>query len=485
MKKNLPIIIILAMLLLYIGGATDNSSLDAWGYANNIEHAQNLLKPHHLLYNVIGFAWVKLTSWALPLGTLALLKLLNALFAAAALFVLYKILKQLKVGSQTIPWLLLLAGASWGVLRFATDNETYIVPLVFSLLGSLWFIKAIGVDGQKRFAIAGLFAALAILFHQVMFFWWLSLLVGLICLRKIKPIVAFVLPALIIPIAYAIAVYIEFGSFNLTQLVNYPLADYMNGAAHINLNSKCLLFEAIGLAQTFVQVHDYIAVLFGKSAWWWVGGIVAALLFFAGIVTSILRRAKRSRLDFIFWVHLLALVLQVCFSTLFYGKAEFLVMLPFLLAILLSYCNLGHCGLALLASGILTWNIVLGVIPLKFWPLDGNSMVVKHIAKIGNPCSVYILHNKPRIENELNYSNSNNGSFLLKAQELTSASIDTMLYNGYNVYIDIFSRPKMYSRENFVSEKYNPKELLDGYVITPVSSENTLCGRFWLYRVIR
>lgn len=485
MKKNLPLIVILALLLLYIVGSTNNSTLDAWAYANDIEHAQNLLKPHHLLYNVAGFTWVKLSSWLLPLDTLQLLKLMNAIFATAALFVLYKILQQLKVCSKIIPWLLLFAGASWGVLRFSTDNETYIVPIVFSLLGSHWLIKAINTNCLKRFIVVGLFAAIATLFHQVMFFWWIALLIGLITRRKIKPIVAYALPAAIVPITYAIATYIEVGSFSITQLVDYTLSDYQNGAAQLSINSNCFVLEAINLVRSFVQGHGYIAILLNKSTWWWIGGISAMLLIFAGILFITNKCTKHSKFDFIFGTHLLALVLHIIFSTLSSGNAEFLVMTPFLLVILISYFNLNHYGLALLASGILIWNTVFGIVPLKYWALDGSSMVVNHVVENGNPCSVYILHNKPRIENELNYKNNSNGSLLLKAQELSSVSIDTMLHNGYNVYIDVFSRPQVFSQEYFVGEKYNPKELLDGLVITPVTSENTLCGKFWLYRVVR
>lgn len=473
-------------MLIYVLGASGSSSLDAYGYAYGIREGINLLKPHHLLYNPIGLLWVKAFGWMLPLDTLALLKLMNALFATAALLVLWGILVELKVAVKRITWLLLLAGSCWGVLRFATENETYIVPMVFSLLGSLHFIRATRNGKLSSYALSGLFASFATLVHQVMFFWWLALLVGVAYRLKPRHIVAYALPALIVPVAYTIAIYVEFGSISLQQLINYPFSDYMNGAANITLGGKSLLLMGIGVCRTVVQVHGYMANLLAQSHLWLVVGVAAALLVLSGLVLLLVKLPRLARkVDVIFWVHLLAAALNVVFATLSDGNAEFMAMLPLLLAILLSYWDIRTAGIALIAGGVLLWNVAFGVVPLKFLTLDGSRMVVSHIAENGNPCTAYILHDKPRIENEVNYRGCNNGAVLIKASEITSHAVDTLLHRGYSVFTDIVGRPVTYSRERLVGFGYTTNEVLSGQQVTPVCHSRTITGRYWLYRLIQ
>ena len=62
------------------------------------------------------------------------------------------------------------------MLRYATENEAYIVPLFFALLASLNWVRFLK-EKNDRFALyAGLFASLAVLFHQTYIFWWAGLL---------------------------------------------------------------------------------------------------------------------------------------------------------------------------------------------------------------------------------------------------------------------------------------------------------------------
>ena len=81
-RQTKPFIAIVLFLVLYAWGASNNSTLDAWGYASQIEQGEELLQPHHLLYNVLGYCWVQLVGAIIPMDTMGLLKLLNAIFAS-------------------------------------------------------------------------------------------------------------------------------------------------------------------------------------------------------------------------------------------------------------------------------------------------------------------------------------------------------------------------------------------------------------------
>ena len=51
MKKYI-LIIISGIILFYLLFPTNNSTLDAYGYAASIKYGFDLFKPHHLFYNV-------------------------------------------------------------------------------------------------------------------------------------------------------------------------------------------------------------------------------------------------------------------------------------------------------------------------------------------------------------------------------------------------------------------------------------------------
>lgn len=112
------------------------------------------------------------------MDVLAALKILNAIAFGGCLLVLRNLLRQ--VGGITAPvagWLLVV-GSSFGMLRFATENETYILPLLFSLLASRSWWRAVLENKYRQWVAAGAWAAVAALFHQIHAFWWLALLLG-------------------------------------------------------------------------------------------------------------------------------------------------------------------------------------------------------------------------------------------------------------------------------------------------------------------
>ncbi|MFY7847612.1 MAG: hypothetical protein ACOVSS_01005, partial [Bacteroidia bacterium] len=139
MQRNLipDLPLVIAFGLLYLLLPTTNPSLDAWGYAADIRWNGELWSAHHLLYNAWG-RW--LTGLFGTEYTLRLMQANNAVFATAALWCLRTVLQRVNPAFSTAG--LIFTGASFGFMRFAVENETYIMPLFFGMVALL-------ADGRK------------------------------------------------------------------------------------------------------------------------------------------------------------------------------------------------------------------------------------------------------------------------------------------------------------------------------------------------
>ncbi len=483
-SKNSIYFLVLFFFLLYAFGATNNSSLDAWAYATDVSKGDNLFAPHHLFYSLLGYLWVGVINIFIDADVLLLLKLLNAVFAAATLFILFRFLGVFSNNPRINLLLVALVGSSWGIMRFATENETYIVPLFFSLLGSFLLIKG---KSKKDIIFSGLFAALATLFHQVMFFWWFGLMLCQIFKRNFKNVILFALPALIVPIVYSLVVYFKYETLSTDLLFRFVFSDYYSGAASLELGAKSILLLFIGAIRSFVQVHGYIGNLLIESYWFWIAGFIAVVMIVSGLFVLVRNfRFLNLKKKPILWFYLVIALFQLAFALLAGGNSEFLVMLPVLVAIILIYVeNISNAALGLIVAGIFIWNTSFGLIPLKYKTLDGSSMVVNHIAS-NSKKSVYILYSLPRIENELNYKGVKNNSILIKYNQQGVSIADTinvLLKNGYSVYTDVYNRPKTLSRENMVFDLNDIQRVFENYRIEPTDSVRSISGEYYLHSI--
>ncbi|MGD9976863.1 MAG: hypothetical protein AB7S54_02895 [Bacteroidales bacterium] len=479
--------VIVFFLALYGWGANTNSTIDAWGYAAQVASGKELFQPHHLLYNVLGYCWVNAINSVFNFDCLVLLKFLNAAFAVLCLLVLLNILRYIGIQKQTIFLLLILVGGSWGIMRFATENEAYVAPLLFSLLGSLFYHKGVK-ENSTNFFVAGLLAAVATLFHQVMFFWWFGLLLGLFYRRKIRELTLYIFPAIAVPIIYSAVVYHLYGTFSINLLFRFTFSDYYSGAANVGLGGKSILLLGIGIIRSFIQIHGYIIHLFAHSFWWWICGIMGIVMILLGKFWLIKKAKATVGSVFFFGVYSTILILQAMFALLSDGNAEFLAMIPLLAAILLSLTQpISNRALGFIASGMLIWNVTLGLIPLKYFTLDGSEMVVSHIRSNKTPGqSAYILHSVPRIENELNYIGLGGKPMLIKPTDLVnglSDSIANLVKQGYAVYTDEYHRPATLSRETIVGGDSLDNRVFDKFSKTPTDSVSTITGWYYLYRI--
>jgi hypothetical protein len=196
-------LILLFFFALYLIFPSGFSTTDGWNYAAEIKYAGEIFHPHHLLYNAFGYVFCYLPSKA-GLGILECLKAMNAIFAVLALFVVQMILRRFDKNELYVIEVTCLAGFSFSVMRFATENETYILPLFFALIASYNFLKFSLTTNQKYAFYAGIWMTISVLFHQIFIFWWLGILAGIIISKRTKPVLWYILISFTGPIIYNI-----------------------------------------------------------------------------------------------------------------------------------------------------------------------------------------------------------------------------------------------------------------------------------------
>ncbi len=473
-------------LIVYLVGISDVSAIDSWGYAADIANGEYLFRPHHLLYTISGYYWVRLLMGVFTkIELIFLLKLMNAIAASAAIYMLMKIL--LLLGVDTIKALLLslFVSFSWGVIRFAIDNEAYIIPIALSVSASYFYIKAQKRDINRYYIISGLLAALACLYHQVMFFWWLALAAPIIRRLPERKALLFLLPSAIVPITYIAVMIYEGLEISLTSLLAYIFYDYEKGNASVNFNVNLFLLGGINLFRSFLQVHGYIVFLL-KQSWIWLAPLVISVFSFS-ISSYLIGRSKIGFQNFSTYqrIHLAALFMQIIFAFLSEGNAEFMAMVPFLVAIVVSNLRLSKTALGFMVGGLIFWNISFGILPVKIYP-DSTNMLVNRISQTANDKSAYILTEAPKVLNRLDYL-SISKPMIMKKEKLQNESIiqiiDSLTVMGFTIYTDCINRPNPISRASLLTSGSIDTNLLTGYQLIPIDSIVALGGKYYLYQV--
>ena len=399
---------------------TANATGDSWYYAACARWGRELWQPHHLLYNAIGWGWLRLVgaNGPAPAGELALtwLQMLNALAAGASLLVLGRLLGRAGAPAAAIPAWLLLAGSCFGVLRFATDNETYIQPLLLSLLASLAWARALyaGAEASRRrwLLLAGLLAALACLVHQLMVWWWLGLLLGLRSWRSRPALcegLTYALPALLVPLAYALAA----PGGGVAGVVRFALHDYLAGGARVEVSSNGLLFTGIGLVRTLGQVHGNLLPLLQR----WplpLGGVALASLglsVYGLLGARCARRAAQGQNEAsapartVRRTHALIGGLHLAFAVQATGNAEFMVMLPALTAVALAGGPLRAWPprrVAAVGAALLGWNLAFGLLPAHLLDYTGTGPALR-ARVLSQPGAWFVLREPNVLRNQLHY----------------------------------------------------------------------------------
>jgi len=405
-QKFNPInIILLFFALIYIFLPTNNSTGDAYLYAYTIKYGRELFFPHHLLYNAFGYLLFNLCqTFSCFSDTLGFMKIVNAIAAVLCLIIFKYILMELNKSKSEIFALLIFCGSSFGFMRFATENENYILPIVFSLWASYYLLKFSSNNKRYRIVFSGLLAALACLFHQIHFFWWLGLLGIVVSFRNLKLFLLFTIPAFVVPIAYMLVIkFYNKNDLGISSIIKFIFHDYYTGDAKTDISGLNFLLTPVSFIRTFFQVHGLMATLLKKNIYYYF--VIALSIFFliiAFLQKKIVRKKNVIQYANYLYGHFAIFSLQLLFAFYSVGNAEFMVMLPVLLVLSMTlYFTLNTRTVFFLGLSMLLWNLNFGLFANHFYKLNCSAEITKTI--FSHPDDLFILVNKSEIYNEYLY----------------------------------------------------------------------------------
>ena len=475
-------LIISGFLILYLLFPTSNSSLDSWGYACSVKYGTELFIPHHLLYNAfLHFVFISKKLLFPFADALETCKQVNGIFAAATLFVFYKILKLQVPDRQAAMGWLIFAGSTFGVLRFATENETYIIPLFFSVWGTYYLIRG-------KYMLSGFLLALACLFHQVHVLWWLACVISLFISWEKRKLMAFLLPAITVPLIYSLVIVLyNKQELSILSFFSFIFSDYLNGNAEVGIDfRKALLLTPISFGRTFIQVHgntfsllkDFPFILF----------LPCILLLTGFLFIKNLRFNSKSISTFQIAMGL-AFILHFAFAAYSAGNAEFMVMLPMLLILAAApKVDLVSSQLKAFGLSILAWNICVGLFPSRYFDLKGNKHLLEHIHN--HPSAAYVLNDYWNVYNQHVYQYGTMPGQAISFREMPACEpcflkmLNEKLENDQPVFTDCIKYNKVLDRSYLMDR--NPNEnFWDQYALLPEDTLNGKWNKTILYQIKR
>lgn len=468
-----------ALTLIYLCFGTANANIDSWYYAACVKYRHELINSHHLLYNGFGYFIHSGLKILFPgIEAMRSLQIMNAIAAGGCLFVLYGTLKRLGSDGSTALSYTLLCGVSFGFMRFATDAETYILPVLCSLLSVSLLTRK---KTTSYLILSGCFAALSVLFHQLHIWWTLAIFFSIAISRSlsVRQLISFSLPHLLIPVVYLLA----WQSQNQTQtLLAFVSGEYTKGNAGIDLSLKSLALTGINGFRTLFQIHGQIPYLFRAYPLICAASALLSILLLLQWKrpqqADIVKQAPDVPLRTGFMIALLAQLVFACLSS---GNAEFMVMLPFLLVLYLSgrYTFSGPGAMLLPVLGMFVWNMFSGILPSASLNLTN----VNHQAKFSttHPESVFVWNNRALLDNILCYRLGFKHGVSLQKYE-GKAMLVKLLENPQGVYTDIGNPATRFSRGRFLE---SPVSEIDrnAFSLRAVDSFENLYGKNYIYRI--
>jgi hypothetical protein len=448
LNSKTPYLYILLLGIFYLAFPSHNANIDSWYYAACAKYGQHLFHSHHLLYNVISWLCYEGARSIFPdIEAISALNIMNSVAATASLIIFYRILILLGTNTANALCLSLFCGVSFGFMRYATDAETYILPLLFSLISTWFFLR------NKRLDLiwSGCFAALSILTHQLHLWWTLGMLIGLLLQKpiQIKPLIRFMGPLFLVPIIYY-AVYLQIDTFQ-GSFIQFVSGEYDKGNADLNFSLLSALLTMINLVRTFIQVHGQIIDLIIQYPFQYLFIAIVLLCIWTYFYRK--RRLKPGvRSQFIknpySKVFLLAFLLHLFFAFLSSGNAEFMVMLPFLFVLYkASTYRLEVLPVLLpitLVIGI--WNLSTAIFPARFCDLNRVDKQVEFT--ISHPNDHFLWLHKPLVENVITYKKGFADTFRF-IRGIRGPLLDSLIRHKMPVYTDYGNPETVLSREGF------------------------------------
>lgn len=399
---------------------------DGWGYASDIleyaNHPKSLISPHHILHLPLLRLFLPVVR-ALHLNPIACFTLFNWFLAFIILEIFSAYLLQIGASlkwSIAAQWFVL---GSFGFFRFASENEAYMLPLFFSILGSLLILKSQLSKNQINTFIAvkidilhipieilGFgFLATAVLFHQSYIFWLLAFAMGnpTIRLKKMG-----IFTVLITALTYAIIALKTTGS-----VLDFVFHDVNAGLVQISMGADHLKFSAINLFRTFFQFHGNSLLILKEWLPMAVFGLGGLFLFAHGLFKSvqfqlfkIQSNDKKSNpsLRALQW----ALILHLAFAIYSVGNAEFMVMLPLLFILIAASLKWAKENYFFqMTVGLWIYQIIFAIAPMVLGSFNDVQLISEGINKLNSNRPILFISNQAvAVGNAMEYGHRNQGN---------------------------------------------------------------------------
>ncbi len=486
----------LFFLALYVLFPTCNSSLDAYNYAAAVKYGEHLFTPHHLLYNALLYVLLYPVRTVFPsVDVLSAGKMVNALFSVISLIVMNGIMKRLRTSHRDRILYLSIIAFSYVVWRYSSENETYIIPVTFSLAGSFFFLGYLRSPNRLFFIfLSGLFASLACLIHQVQVFWWLGLLAGVVFYRQKKPflpVISYVIPALMVPLGYLLVM--AFASkqpVTTGNLLRFAFYDYYNGVARPGVGWQNFFFIILNSIRIFYQIHTDI-LLFVKKNILFLLPLLFMVYFLYLLVKSAFQHTlltKVMNVDFVSkyfgTIHGLIFGLQFLFAFFSSGNIEFMVMLPYLIIIVAAvFLRMNLKILTILSMTLLVWNFGYAIYPDHIYRDYNDEKLVDYI--INHPKDVFLIRNQDMVNRYYYATGKDNYKNIILYKQINSREELKRFADTTGVfYTDVIGKPVSYGRE-FLTERLLPEEVFDSlsFIRKPVYTYRGLYGITTVYKI--
>jgi hypothetical protein len=479
---------ILLLLSLYLVFPSGLSTGDSLYYAASIKYNNEIFLPHHLLYNSAGLCLSRITS-LFGCDVLASLKVMNAFFAFFVLIILQKILFYLKCTDYQVVILTCLAGFSFSFMRYATENETYIVPLFFALLASYNYLKSTIREAPWSAFLSGLFAAISVLFHQIYIFWWIGLFAGFVLRRNKKYTLQYSVVSLIAPIAYLVVIAVNSGKLDPGNIYDFLSGDF-SGNVRLQLTGKGILLSFVNSGRSFLQVHGYIINMIRENLLFLIPGLLSLLLFFAALV-RFPKLNKTGDFSNFAAIHILILILQFLFAVFSSGNVEFMVMIPPLIFMLVPLFTTDYERFfTRILFGMIVWNLAYGLLPLHLKGQEPEQLLCD--VAISEKKSILIVSDEQLIQSMLYYrtgenifSNVHKSPAVLKLRGIDQNSLDSLiartLLSGEKIYTNCLDE-QLISRYSIMEGSVN-HDFFQKYSALKLKTWKKLTGTRSIYQI--
>lgn len=451
-------VLITVLAIIYFLLPNSNHLGDSYGYGASVKYGVDLFSPHHLLYTWINYLLYHTFSAFFTLDALRFMQAINAFVSLLNLILLRYILRYSGNESVKADWLSFAVGVCFGVLRFSVEAEVYIMPIFFSLLSSLYYLKYLKIPKNFYALLSGFMAAIACLFHQIHLFWGIGLFVGWLFTRHYKAVFSYLALTPLVLVAYIAVLSVYYNAdITLSNVYHYLASYYYSDNADVMLGFKDLLITAITFFRTFYQVHGLVVEVFNLMPVAAILSSFVALSFLiAGLVVSFKRKwfvLSSFKGKYFSLTHVLIFIMQFAFAFFSHGNSEFMIMLPFALVIALSgNITTDMYAVKLFTYSMLTWNIVFGILPNHIYDYKNERSVMKMLHE--NPDKILIVKERCPPVNLYFY--------MYGIQELKNIvelgdvqKIKKLQKDGFTFWTGMLSEKTLYDRTSFTNSSKN------------------------------